>query len=623
VWLGIDLRDGKQVAWNTVDLNRIPEEQRKKIDSETEILVKLKHPHIIDIYDQWHNHEKNTICFVTEKCDDTLEGQIEKVHPAKIELIKKYCRQILLALQYLHSQKPPIIHRDIKVQNIFIGKQGDIKLGDFGLSIQTDRAVSMLGTPGHVAPEIFSEKYTHLVDIWSFGITVMEMTLNTRCYGKQLSNLPEMFQSGIKGEKPPELAQIKNHELRSFIELCLVPEDRRPDAAQLLEQKIFDLTPPFTSEPASRATSPIPVLTDFKSKEEPVHSPKIDSETGIQPSDISIEIESASNSGLSLVLTVHAVIGDAKEKSPTVRNFPEYKFDRDNHISVSKHFCGELPELKLAHSLELVIAQKIQDKVRGPYESWLKLKRATDVTSLLTRLEIDLKYAESFQKHQVSVADLPLLSETDLVAIIDAIGPRRRLQKHIEDMRNEAQKSRQSFSGGTSYSGSFVMSNGMSYVPSGPPLMGSTIFPPNSNPSFPHPMSGGLTPTPGHPMSGGLTSTPGHPMSGGLTPTPGHPMSGSMTPTPGLLPPGTYVPNGVSLPGFSPSYSLPTSPTGGIISPPPPGSGTISPVSPLLPPGLSSTGSIPMGTNPMLVNPGGSSTLPLVTSTPIPTGSLC
>jgi len=120
------------------------------------------------------------------------------------------------------------------------------------------------------------------------------------------------------------------------------------------------------------------------------------------------------------------------------------------------------------------------------------------VTSLLTKLEIDLKYADSFHKHQVSVADLPLLSEKDLVDIIDAIGPRRRLQKHIEEMQQ--QKARASISGSF---GSFNLPQGVS--PTGSALSPGIVGTMSPGPSsyFPSPIMthGGMVQPSGYPNS--------------------------------------------------------------------------------------------------------------------------
>ena len=114
----------------------MPASERKRIRLETQILHNIKHPHIIGFYKSWENPEKNQICFTTEYVTTgTLKDYSANIKKLKLRVIKKWCRQILSALSYLHALEPPIIHRDLKCDNIFMhGSKGEIRIGDFGLS---------------------------------------------------------------------------------------------------------------------------------------------------------------------------------------------------------------------------------------------------------------------------------------------------------------------------------------------------------------------------------------------------------------------------------------------------------------------------------------------------------
>lgn len=102
----------------------------------------------------------------------------QKHRRIRLRAVKNWCRQILSALAYLHGHNPPIIHRDLKCDNIFInGNTGQVKIGDLGLAaiLRKSHAVHCVGTPEFMAPEVYEEEYNELVDIYSFGMCVLEM----------------------------------------------------------------------------------------------------------------------------------------------------------------------------------------------------------------------------------------------------------------------------------------------------------------------------------------------------------------------------------------------------------------------------------------------------------------
>lgn len=93
-------------------------------------------------------------------------------------------------MNYLHTQKIPIIHRDIKCDNIFVNSNsGDIKIGDLGLSttMKDSYTSSVLGTPEFMAPELYEEHYGTEVDIYAFGMAVLEMLTQEAPY-RECSN---------------------------------------------------------------------------------------------------------------------------------------------------------------------------------------------------------------------------------------------------------------------------------------------------------------------------------------------------------------------------------------------------------------------------------------------------
>lgn len=110
--------------------------------------------------------------------------RFKKINP---KVLKSWCRQILKGLSFLHSRSPPIIHRDLKCDNIFItGTTGSVKIGDLGLATLKNQsfAKSVIGTPEFMAPEMYEEHYDESVDVYAFGMCMLEMATSEYPYSE-------------------------------------------------------------------------------------------------------------------------------------------------------------------------------------------------------------------------------------------------------------------------------------------------------------------------------------------------------------------------------------------------------------------------------------------------------
>ena len=108
------------------------------------MLKGLQHPNIVRFYDSWEvteqqatkSNQRKYIVLVTElMTSGTLKTYLKRFKRINQRVLKSWCRQILKGLHFLHTRTPPVIHRDLKCDNIFItGPTGSVKIGDLGKS---------------------------------------------------------------------------------------------------------------------------------------------------------------------------------------------------------------------------------------------------------------------------------------------------------------------------------------------------------------------------------------------------------------------------------------------------------------------------------------------------------
>jgi WNK lysine deficient protein kinase len=185
VYKAIDREEGYEVAWNTMQAMQSP--NNKDLEHEIQILKSVRHPNIIAFHDAWYT--ENEFVFITElMTSGTLREYIRKLAPLpNIKIIKRWSRQILKGLAYLHGHNPPIIHRDIKCDNVFInGAHGEVKIGDMGTAeMKLGKKYTVIGTPEFMAPEMYDEQgYSEKVDIYAFGMCLLEMATGEYPYGE-------------------------------------------------------------------------------------------------------------------------------------------------------------------------------------------------------------------------------------------------------------------------------------------------------------------------------------------------------------------------------------------------------------------------------------------------------
>ncbi|KAI9487553.1 MAG: putative serine/threonine-specific protein kinase pkpA Phycomyces blakesleeanus [Benjaminiella poitrasii] len=242
VYKAIDREEGYEVAWNTMQATKFID--NKEMEHEISILKSVRHPNIITFHDAWH--QKNEFVFVTElMTSGTLREYIRKLNLPNIKIVKRWSRQILKGLAYLHGYNPSIIHRDIKCDNIFInGAHGEVKIGDMGTAeMKMGKKYTIIGTPEFMAPEMYEEQgYNEKVDIYAFGMCLLEMVTGDYPYG-ECKNAAQIYKKVSSGVKPASLSEVQNEEVRKIIENCLGNEDERLSAQEILEHTFLAVEP--------------------------------------------------------------------------------------------------------------------------------------------------------------------------------------------------------------------------------------------------------------------------------------------------------------------------------------------------------------------------------------------
>ncbi|CAC5416461.1 FU [Mytilus coruscus] len=157
-----------------------PEKELRNLRREIEIMRNLHHENIIEMLDSFETDKE--VVVVTDYAEGELFQILEDDGSLPEEQVQVIACQLVSALYYLHSHR--ILHRDMKPQNILLGKGGIIKLCDFGfaraMSFNTLVLTSIKGTPLYMSPELVEEKpYDHTADLWALGCILYELFTGT------------------------------------------------------------------------------------------------------------------------------------------------------------------------------------------------------------------------------------------------------------------------------------------------------------------------------------------------------------------------------------------------------------------------------------------------------------
>ncbi|KAG1746538.1 uncharacterized protein EDB91DRAFT_1245730 [Suillus paluster] len=234
VYRALNLTTGQMVAVKRIRLEGLKEDEVAQLMREVDFMKRLSHPSIVKY--EGMARDEQYLNIVLEYAESGSLGQMLKAFGKLNEhLVASYVVKILEGLHYLH--RCDVVHCDLKAANILTTKTGNIKLSDFGVSLNLkaiEREKDVAGTPNWMAPEVIELKGASTKsDIWSLGCTVVELLTGRPPFGDITNTMTVMFRI-VEDEMP--IPEECSEPLKDFLQQCFQKEPlMRPDAERLCE----------------------------------------------------------------------------------------------------------------------------------------------------------------------------------------------------------------------------------------------------------------------------------------------------------------------------------------------------------------------------------------------------
>ena len=233
---------------------------KQKLISEIKIHKALHHPNIV-AFEHYFEDSEN-VYLLLEICQNQSLNELLKRRKTLTELeVQCYTMQIIKALKYLHSHR--IIHRDLKLGNLFISDKMELKVGDFGLATKLEfdgeRKRTVCGTPNYIAPEILDGKTGHSyeVDIWSLGVIIYTLIIGKPPF--ETNNVKETYKRiKMNSYSFPERAIISDAAKALIQDILVLDPTKRPSLDGILASDFFNMgtSIPKLLQPSTLACPP-------------------------------------------------------------------------------------------------------------------------------------------------------------------------------------------------------------------------------------------------------------------------------------------------------------------------------------------------------------------------------
>lgn len=243
----VDRLTGDTVAVKLVDLEDA-EDEVEDIQREIATLAQIDSPFVTKYLGSWLCEGSTRLAIAMEYMAGGSVADLVRDRPLPEEACAVVLRDLLMALAYLHGEGK--IHRDVKAANVLLSAEGHVRLADFGVAGQMTHTVggnkrkTFTGTPFWMAPEVIQQReegYDSKADVWSLGITAIEMATGTPPYSDMHPMRVLFF---IPKNPPPRLDGDFSPAFKEFVAQCLQKESgRRPRARDLANARFIAEAP--------------------------------------------------------------------------------------------------------------------------------------------------------------------------------------------------------------------------------------------------------------------------------------------------------------------------------------------------------------------------------------------
>ncbi|XP_030325212.1 hormonally up-regulated neu tumor-associated kinase isoform X1 [Calypte anna] len=252
---GLHVLTGEKVAVKVIDKKRAKKDTyvTKNLRREGQIQQMIRHPNIAQLLDILET--ENSYYLVMELCPGgNLMHKIYEKKRLEEHEARKYIRQLILAVEHLH--RAGVVHRDLKIENLLLDEDNNIKLIDFGLSNcagilgYSDPFSTQCGSPAYAAPELLArKKYGPKIDVWSIGVNMYAMLTGTLPFTVEPFSLRALYQKMVDKEMNPFPTQLSTAAV-NFLRSLLEPDPaKRPNIQQALANRWLNENYPGRAPP--------------------------------------------------------------------------------------------------------------------------------------------------------------------------------------------------------------------------------------------------------------------------------------------------------------------------------------------------------------------------------------